>query len=354
MDRPVVAAQVDALLDRARHGGGARARAALAVADGWTIAATARSFADTARALDAATAVDDPLLVDEALDQRLALEINTDDLGAAASTVEQRLAVLAPVPLDALSGFEHYDARQMGAHTNVGAGRLQMARQHADAVAALPFFREQRHIGLGRRMMVDAIAGDFASVVADAELFETDWRLAGRPVAGNLAIGAYAAAMVFGMLGDPHERARWVAITGDLMPDRSRLHAPDNLWPAVLDALLALHAGDVQAAADRLVADPEDLRASRSSMDHQWLPWYAALWAETAALHAAADAAERLARAVPISGGNPITALMVERARRLVEPARSDLADIAERFAALDCPYQAERTRQLGGASQGR
>ena len=90
--------------------------------------------------------------------------------------------------------------------------RLGRARRYADDVAALPFFREERHIGLGRRIEVDAIAGT-STRSCRAELFERDWRRAGRPVAGNLAVGAYAAAMTFGMLADDARRARWIEIT---------------------------------------------------------------------------------------------------------------------------------------------
>jgi hypothetical protein len=131
------------------------------------------------------------------------------------------------------------------------------------------------------------------------------------------------------------------------MTDRTRLLAPENIWPAVLDALLALHDGDLRAASDRLAADPEDLQVSLSSLSHQWLPWYAAVWAETCVLAGRPDVEGRLARAVSISGGNPIAASIVERAQRLAEHELATLDGIAERFLALDCPYQAARTRHL-------
>ena len=68
--------------------------------------------------------------------------------------------------------YEHFDALQMACRVNLGIGKLAEAWHYTDAIAALPYFREQRHIGLGRRIEVDAIAGDFDVVVANAELFE--------------------------------------------------------------------------------------------------------------------------------------------------------------------------------------
>ena len=90
---------------------------------------------------------------------------------------------------------------QMACRIELATGKLAEARHYVDAVTAMPYFREQRYIGLGRRFEVDAIAGDFDVVVANVELFDRDWRRAGRPVAADLAVGAYAAAMVYGMLG---------------------------------------------------------------------------------------------------------------------------------------------------------
>ena len=54
-------------------------------------------------------------------------------------------------------------------------------------------------------------------------------------MAGNLAVGAYAAAMVFGMLGDPEGRDRWVQITSSLLSAPSRLATVYNVWRGLFD-----------------------------------------------------------------------------------------------------------------------
>ncbi len=349
MRRPSTAEEIDALLEEARvtSRGGPRAEAAIAVAEGWAPDARPRSRTHTARALELAEHADEPLLVNEALDQLTALELYVLDLDAAAATIDRRLAVLRGVPVGPASGFELYDAFHMACHVNLAAGRLGAARRYADDVAALPFLREERHIGLGRRMEVDAIAGDFEAVTTRAALFESDWGRAGRPVAGNLAIGAYGAAMVFGMLGDPASRSHWTEIAGALLASSRRLQGPGNLWRAVFDAMLALHLGEPEAALDVLVRPPD---APVEDPNHLlWLPWYAALWAEASALTAQPDTADRLRRATAAAAGNEIALTIVERARQLLD-GRLDGDALATWFESAHCPFQAARTRALAGA----
>ena len=73
-----------------------------------------------------------------------------------------------------------------------------------------------------------------------------------RPVAGNLAIGAYAAAMVHGMRGHGNARARSMEITRSLLPTPDRFATSDHLWRVTLDALLALHCGEPETANELL------------------------------------------------------------------------------------------------------
>ena len=257
--RPIDGPAVDAQLTRARaiSQGGARAEAAIAIAAGWAPGATVRSTELTEQAMRLAGRSDDPLLIVEAFDQLSALELDAGHLDAAEAVIERRLAAITDVPIEPRSGFEHFDTLQMACRVKLAVGKLVEARHYADAIAALPYFREQRHIGLGRRIEVDALAGDFEVVVANAELFERDWRRAGRPVAGNLAIGAYAAAMVHGMLGDTDARDRWIEITRALLPSPERFEPHANLWRVTLDAFLALHLGQPHVAIELLGNAPE-------------------------------------------------------------------------------------------------
>ena len=348
--RRVVDEDVDELLRAARAmcRGEARAEAAIAVAAGWGPKALARSHEHTDIALRLAGTAGQPLLLDEALDQLTALQLDGGDLAAALATIERRLAVLATVPVHARSGFEHYDARHMACQVTLAMGLLAESRHHADSITALPFFRQERHLGLGRRLGVDAMVGDFDAAVLHAELFEQDWRQAGRPVAGNLAVGAYAAAMVFGFLGQETNRTRWIEITRSLLQPRpERLDAPENIWASLFDGMLALHRGEADRAAELLsiVPDPD---AARGHVFHPlWLPWYAAAWAEAAVLTAHPDVDERLRQATDAARVNEIASALVERAAALHRGRADDLDAIAARLSALGCPYQADRTLAL-------
>jgi hypothetical protein len=115
-------------------------------------------------------------------------------------------ALLAVLPVRADTGLEISDPFCMAAETAVGAGDLPAARRLAERVRDLPFYREEGHLATARLLIVTALAGDWDETVAFAEQYREGWERAGRPRAGNLSRGAYAAATVHGLRGD--ERAR--------------------------------------------------------------------------------------------------------------------------------------------------
>ena len=351
--RPIDIPSVDAQLTRARaiSQGGARAQAAIAVAAGWAPGANVRSPDLTEQAMRLAGRTNDPLLISEAFDQLSGHELSAGHLAAAAAVIDRRLGAIANVPIEPRSAFEHFDILQMACRVNLGIGKLAEARHYADAIAALPYFREQRHIGLGRRIEVDAMAGDFDVVVANAELFERDWRRAGTPVASNLAIGAYAAATVHGMLGDPDARDRWIEITQALLPPPEQFDQHVHLWKVTLDAFLALHLDQPHAANELLRYAPEPRPVANPSWN-TWLPWYTAAWAEASVLTAQPDAGKRLRRAAQATYGNGIVATIVERAKALHERRPERLDAYSRRFTAAGCNYQARRTITLATLAQ--
>jgi DNA-binding CsgD family transcriptional regulator len=89
------------------------------------------------------------------------------------------------------------------------------------------------------------------------------------------------------------------------------------------------------------------------------LPWYAALWAEAAAVTGHQDAAARIRRAQLATWDNPVAAAIVARARALAgdragqHPAALHLAAAA--LSAAGCRYQWARTLvAIGGAERAR
>ncbi len=336
------------LLERARRTsrGGPAASATIAMAEGWAPGATAHSRAHTDAALALAEAAGDPLLRNMVLDQLIVVELADRDLAAALAALRARLELLAPLPVDALTGFEFYDATHMACHLNLAVGDLPAARRYADAVAALPFYREERHIGLGRRAEVDTMAGDFAGALARGRSMERDWARAGRPVASNLAVGAYCVATAHAVLGDADQHRHWVAITDGLLGTSNTGAGRDGGWRPTLDALADLHAGRPEAATQRLSADlVGDHWDNANSI--LWLPWYAALWVESAVLAGRPDALDRVEPAAHAARANPVALAIIERAAAIAAGDPSRLPALVGRFADAGCPYQAARTTLL-------
>jgi hypothetical protein len=235
----------------------------------------------------------------------------------------------------------------MAAEADLAAGNLAGAAAHAKALARLPFYRDEDHLATCRRLLVDALAGHFDEVVHTGERFRAGWERAGRPVAPNLARGTYAVAMVHGMRGDDDRRAAWVRLTIDLGVDADGLAGHQRSWAAVFDGLLALHRNNPAAAVRRLAADIDDSELFRSIGSRQWMPWYAAVWAEAAVLDHHHDAAARIERSRHAARDNPIATAIIERAAAINAGDRDTLVRLAITFAQLGCPYQQARTGQI-------
>ena len=235
----------------------------------------------------------------------------------------------------------------MAAEADLAAGDLAGATAHAEALAGLPFYRDEDQLAISRRLLVDALAGHFDEVVRTGERFRTSWERAGRPVASNLGRPPYAVAMVHGMRGDDDGRAAWVRLTIDLGADPEELAGCRLAWPAVFDGLLALDRNDPSTAVERLAADIDDPELIRWWVSRPWRPWYAALWAEAAVLDHHQEAAARIERSLRAARDNPIATAIIERAAAIATGDHDTLVRLVVTFAKLDCPYQQARTGQI-------
>jgi hypothetical protein len=299
-------------------------------------------------ALAAARASGDATLVIGALDVLVAAQLARGDLANAVVSTRSRVELVPSLPGRARSLFELQDLHLMACDVFLAAGDLFAAADHAEALLQLPFYREDsEHLALARWLKVDAVAGRLECVVKQGESFLVGWERAGRPRASNLASSAYGVAAAHGMQGDAERRAVWLDVTARLLGDRWSLTDCETGWAPTFDAMLHLQRNEPQRALDRMSADPADLDVWGHWHSALWQPWYAALWAEASVLAAAPDPSERLERAAAIAAPNPVAAAIVDRARALAEGRPAELAGIADRFAALGCDYQRERTREL-------
>ena len=289
----------------------------------------------------------DPILENAALDLLTALHLRFNNLPSSVAAVRRRDAVVAWMPMAPRAGFEHSDHLQYGSEVLLAAGDLAGAAEYADRLARLPFHRDEEFLGLARRLKVNAIAGRFDDVLRDASRFRSSWDRDGHPIVPNLASCAHCVAMVYGILGDDTRRTEWVKVTDDLIGDQ--LSITRFAWESTFDAFVELHRGNVETALGRLAVDIDDESTWWHAGQTMYRPWYAAVWAESAVLGRRNDAADRIERARRATGGNPITAAMVERAAAIAARDHRGVVELIETFAALGCRYQAERTCVLAG-----
>ena len=247
-----------------------------------------------------------------ALDQLTSIQLARGDVRAAAASALRRTELLALIPVSADSGLEFFDSFVMAAECAVSAGDLPGARKLAERLRDLPFYREEGHLATSRLLVVTALAGDWPETLGLATRYHEGWERAGRPRAGNLSRGAYAAATVYGLRGDDRARRAWLDVVDALTTSGIPLRQVH--FCQFFDALLLLHRGRPKQAARVLRSAPEELDEWYSGM---WRPWYAALWAEAAVLSDRGDVAERLQRARAAAAGNPVATAIVDRAAAL-------------------------------------
>jgi predicted ATPase/DNA-binding CsgD family transcriptional regulator len=311
-------------------------------------AADPRSQELVDRALTLARQIRDPLIESAALDQLTALQLSRGEVRAAAASARRRTELLVPLPMTATAGMEFFDSFVMAAECATAAGDLAGARTLAERLRDLPFYRQEGHLATSRLVVVTVLAGDWDEAAALSERFREGWERAGRPRAGNLSRGAYAAATLHGLRGDDDARIAWLDVVTALQsPGRplSELH-----FGEFFDALLLLHRGLAEQAAELLTTPPEQLDEWYSGL---WRPWYAALWAEAAVLTGRADVPDRIGRARSMTTDNPIAAAMVERAAALAagRGGWDGLTAAATALAAAGCRYQWARTLVMSGGA---
>jgi predicted ATPase len=293
------------------------------------------------RALALAARIGDPLAESAILDRLTEVQLIRGEVRAAAAGALRRTELLAPLEVTAVAALELLDALLMAAECAVAAGDLRSARAMAERFRDLPFHQEEGHLAAARLLLVTVIAGDWPEAVGLAERFREGWERAGRPRAGNLNPSAYAAAAMYGLRGDDGARAVWLGIVDALTtPGRTlaELH-----FGEVFDALLLLHRGLPWHAVHVLRTPPEQIREWYNA---RWRPWYAALWAEAAALSGHEDTVARIRQARLAAAGNPIAAAIAERAAIMHGRGgdRGGLRAVAAALEEAGCRYQWART----------
>ena len=290
----------------------------------------------------------DPLAESAALDLLSDIQLSRGEIQAAAAGALRRTELMAPLRRRAYTcGLEMMDASVMAAETAIAVGDLIAGRKLAEDIRDVPFYREEGHLATARLLVVTALAGDWDETAAFGARFREGWERAGRPRAGNLNRGPYAAAAVCGLRGDEAGRAEWLTVVNGLITPG--LPISDIHHGEFFDALVLLHRGRPEEAVTLLATPPEEFRTWYNAL---WRPWYAALWAEAAVLAGHPAAAGRIGRARRCTAGNPIALAIVERSAALASGDRGGMLATAERLNAAGCRYQWARTLVLAGGSE--
>lgn len=300
-------------------------------------------------AAEQAAAAGLPLVGSAALDRVCASQLSGGEYADALATVRARGVLMDPQPLSADTAYPFNDYLLMGCEVSLAAGDLPGARSYAERLAALPCYRDYVHPALARRFQVDLLAGDLTGATERGGRFLASWERAGRHRASTLAVGSYALSVAHGLLGDDAGRESWRGVTEQLLGGPvSVTDRPDVGWAPTLDAWLLLDRGQLDDAWARLAAGPDDPAWSMSSAALMWRPWYAAAWAEAAALLGAPAMDHHLVTARAHTRSNPVAATLVRRAEALARGDRQEVAALASTLDDLGAAYQGERSRRLG------
>ena len=340
--------------------------AAIAVAEAGGLDGDRLSLDIATRALELATAQDDPRLASAALDLLTMALLMRGDPGAAAVHAARRVEVLSPVSGQIDLAYEYEDALHMAPLTHIAAGDLAAGRRYA-LMRQRPVFREEGLLRTEWLLVSSAVSGDdLDRAVHLADGFRLAWERTGRVPLGGFAMAPLGAALAHGLRGDHEARREWLTVFDDMHQVVGHLEGRRKGVAPLFDAMVALHHGDHRHAHAVLVDDPG---TQTHWLTGAWRQWYAAVWAEAGVLAGAGagagadvdadvdvDVEERLARARTATAGNPVATAIVGRAEGLHTGDRAALLDAAVALDAAGAPYQQARTLVLAGgdhAAQG-
>jgi predicted ATPase/DNA-binding CsgD family transcriptional regulator len=347
--RPAAGTASGLLADaRAQAGDDRRAAAAIGCAEAQEASASGEQAAGrAARALRLARQAADPLLISAALDAVTLGQMTEGDISGAAGTAAERIGTLPALDRDPQVAFELKDALHTAIFTGVAAGQIARSLEHAERHYALPFLREERHLGAEDLIAPAALAGQRDRVLLLGQEWLRGWERAGRPVAVGRSLAPAAVAMVYGLRGDDTARTGWLAILAAVRGVAEGDAARGSGCGEVFEALVLLDRGQPGSALDLLT---DDVVASSSWRIRLWRQWITALRAEAAVLARTPDAAALIAQARAAAGGNPVALALTRRAEALYRGDTAAVHGTAAAFARVGYPYQQARALGLGTA----
>jgi predicted ATPase/DNA-binding CsgD family transcriptional regulator len=294
-------------------------QAYLSAAAAWNIEPdkTIPNAEQSAAALAAARAIDDPALISGALDAVTASLAVAGRMRAGFDLTAERVRLLDRLPRhDPRAGFEVTDIFHMANEYALMAGEVPAALANARRVQLEAVMLGQPHNSASQLVLPLVLSGAFDEALEHAQAMWQAWQRAGRPAAKWMAPSVYAIALVHGLRGAAADCQLWrdnaLMVIGG--PDPTR-HRNMHTFSVFADARVELHLGrlDRALAHVREVISPE---ASWYDTAHWYYDAYAwAIAAEVAVAADAPDAADRFAAAQPVGAENAWAAACLDRAR---------------------------------------
>jgi hypothetical protein len=283
-----------------------RAATELAAAEAWDVP-DCEPLGNPERApvaVEMARALDDPVLLSNALDALGAVAVNDGRLRDAAAMTRERVGMIARYDHhDPRTGGEIIDTLHMGMEHAVAIGDLHEARRVAALARSDEVGRTITFLTTSRMVIPLALMGDFDGALTEAVAMRSAWERAGEPTASWMGSAALAAAMVCGLRGESDGFAQWRAFARVL----SSRPTVAGFLPFV-DARIALHHGRLDEAVDAL--------ATIDRVDDYYDAYALGLRAEVTVVAGAADADEWVEQHAALAAReNDWAAACVERAK---------------------------------------
>jgi predicted ATPase/DNA-binding CsgD family transcriptional regulator len=332
----------------------ASARAHIAAAHAWVDSgrSTTATLAGSQRAVEAATAADDPVVLADALDALASAARTQARHVESAQILITRAGLLTRLkPYEPRAGCEQIDIMHMALEGALELGDLARALEVTRSASQHPLFGGVQHMLRRGLVLVLTLSGEFAGAIDQARSMRASWERTGGAPAGWLAPAADLTAMACTLRREPEQAREWHEFAGVLRTN------PAHPLEHFALARVAVHEGRWEDAA-AIIAGREVLLSELSDAETQgafdtgFEGYLEALEVEVWAVLGRPDFVERSAGVAAAHADNRWVAAGLLRARARRDGDLALMARAAESFGALGARFEAAATEcALPGAA---
>ncbi|MFI0350858.1 ATP-binding protein [Actinomadura sp. 9N407] len=205
------------------------------------------------RAVEAARATADPVLISGALDALRTAAATSGRLRDAHRLSAERLALLPLMDADDPYSAPEIDDVYGGACADaVAAGDLPAALATARRLLADDLLGDHPYLSASKVIPALVLTGDLQEALRYAVTMWDSWRRAGCPPTFGMTAAVQFTSLAYGLLGDPELSARWRARVGAVSGIPNPFQTQLAPLACFVDARIAVHTGDLADAAGHL------------------------------------------------------------------------------------------------------